>query len=577
MKRALFLIPLLAYALSAWCEQVITLRPTDDTYVYSNNTIRGMEDYLKVYHSTAGTQYRRIIFLKFDISTVPTVVDSVVLRMYTDGWAAGGDRSHRFDVYPVELNSWAEDDMTFADYKTKAGADNNTLLVSSQEYEAGSELAAGWVRWSSDALKTYVQDSAAAARTHLSLRIREKNVVKNGSSAVIVQFHSKENQSGFAPELIVYAPDDAQPADHDPIPVVHDSAEARLAAILLDDEPLEFFDKDTTSYHVYLPYTATGEPTLTAICLDTVAHYTVNGNSITVTSADGLHQKTYSVSYEVLPKMDLFLAIGQSNMSGRAPYADATEPMENIYLLTPNGGMEVSSNPMNKYSNIRKDLSVQGQGPHYMFALTMRDSLPDRTIGMIVNAQGGSSITLWYMPGKTNYDMTIARARKAQKWGEYKGIIWHQGSSDVSSGAADNYATYKSRLNTMVTSLRTDLGCDSLWFIAGEISPKDNHQTFNEVVIQQIASYISNADYVTCEGTSLMSDDTHFDEPSVQLMGKRYAEKMLQHVYPASPTPSGLETADNSRNQNSIIKILDHGQLCIQKNGVRYSVLGVRL
>lgn len=577
MKRALFLIPLLAYALSAWCEQVITLRPTDDTYVYSNNTIRGMEDYLKVYHSTAGTQYRRIIFLKFDISTVPTVVDSVVLRMYTDGWSAGGDNSHRFDTYPVSFSSWAEDDMTFADYKTKAGADNNNLLVSSKEYAAGSELAAGWVRWSSDALKTYVQDSAAAARTHLSLRIREKNVVKNGSSAVIVQFHSKENQSGFAPELIVYAPDDAQPADHDPIPVVHDSTEARLAAIFLDEEPLEFFNKDTTSYHVYLPYTSTTTPTLTAICLDTVARYVVNGNNIIVTSADGQHQKTYSVSYEVLPKMDLFLAIGQSNMSGRAPYADATEPMENIYLLTPNGGMEVSSNPMNKYSNIRKDLSVQGQGPHYMFALTMRDSLPDRTIGMIVNAQGGSSITLWYMPGKTNYDMTIARAKKAQKWGEYKGIIWHQGSSDVSSGAADNYATYKSRLNTMVTSLRTDLGCDTLWFIAGEISPKESHQTFNEVVIQPIASYITYADYVSCAGTSLMSDDTHFDEPSVQLMGKRYAEKMLQHVYPASPTPSGLETADNSRNQNSIIKILDHGQLCIQKNGVRYSVLGVRL
>ena len=577
MKRVIFAMLLFAYTMSAWCEQVITLRPTDDTYVYSNNTIRGMEDYLKVYHSTAGTQYRRIIFLKFDISTVPTVVDSVVLRMYTDGWAAGGDRSHRFDVYPVELNSWAEDDMTFADYKTKAGADNNTLLVSSQEYEAGSELAAGWVRWSSDALKTYVQDSAAAAGMHLSFRIREKNVVKNGSNAVIVQFHSKENQSDFAPELIVYAPDDAQPADHDPIPVVHDSAEARLAAIFLDEEPLEFFNKDTTSYHVYLPYTATTNPTLTAICLDTVARYVVNGNNIIVTSADGQHQQTYTLSYTVLPKMDLFLAIGQSNMSGRAPYADATEPMENIYLLTPNGGMEVSSNPMNKYSNIRKDLSVQGMGPHYQFALTMRDSLPGSTVGMVVNAQGGSSITLWYMPGKTNYDMTIARAKKAQKWGEYKGIIWHQGSSDVSSGAADNYATYKSRLNTMVTSLRTDLGCDTLWFIAGEISPKESHQTFNEVVIQPIASYITYADYVSCAGTSLMSDDTHFDEPSVLLMGQRYAEKMLQHVYPSDNMPSGLETADENHNLNSITKILDHGQLCIQKNGVRYSVLGVRL
>ena len=576
MKRVVFAMLLFAYTMSAWCEQVITLRPTDDTYVYSNNTIRGMEDYLKVYHSTAGSQYRRIIYIKFDISTVPTVVDSVVLRMYTDGWTAGGDKSHRFDVYPVELNSWAEDDMTFVDCKTKAGEDNTNLLVSSMEYEAGSEQVAGWVCWSSNAMATYVQDSAAAAKMHLSFRIREKNVVKNGSNAVVVQFHSKENQSNFAPELIVYAPDDAQPADHDPIPVVHDSAEARLAAIYLDGEPLEFFNKDTTSYHVYLPYTTTSDPVLTATCLDTVAHYVVNGNSIIVTSADAQHQQTYTLSYTVLPKMDLFLAIGQSNMSGRAPYADATEPMENIYLLMPNGGMEVSSNPMNKYSNIRKDLSVQGMGPHYQFALSMRDSLPDRTVGMVVNAQGGSSITLWYMPGKTNYDKTIARAKKALKWGEYKGIIWHQGSSDVSSGAADNYVAYKNKLNTMVTSLRTDLGCDTLWFIAGEIRAKESHQTFNEVVIQQIASYISHSDFVVSTGTSLMSDDTHFDEPSVQLMGQRYAEKILEHVYSSNDKPSGIEVSQESFNQNGVYKILDHGQLCIQKNGVRYSVLGVR-
>ena len=102
---------------------MITLRPSDDTYTYSNNTIRGMEDYLKVYHSTAGSQYRRITFLKFDISTVPTVVDSVVLRMYTNGWSAGGDKSHRFDAYPVLLNTWVEDDLTFANAGEKAGDD----------------------------------------------------------------------------------------------------------------------------------------------------------------------------------------------------------------------------------------------------------------------------------------------------------------------------------------------------------------------------------------------------------------------------------------------------------------------
>lgn len=574
MKRVFFLTLLSLFTLSAWCEQVITLRPSDDTYVYSNNTIRGMEDYLNVYHSTAGTQYRRVIFLKFDISSVPTEVDSVVLRMYTDGWKAGGDKSHRFDTYPVSLNTWAEDDMTFSDYKEKAGADNTTLLVSSSEYTAGSEQAAGWVRWSNEALKTYVQDSAAAAKTHLSFRIREKNVVKNGSNAVIVQFHSKENPSELAPELIIYAPDSAKPADHDPIPVVHDSAEARLSAILLDGEPLEFFDKDQTSYLVYLPYSTSSEPVLTAICLDTIARYVVSGNSITSTSADGEHQQTYTLTYTILPKMDLFLAIGQSNMAGRAPFEDARDPMEGIYLLTPKGGMDVSSNPMNKYSNIRKDLSVQGMGPHYQFALTMRDSLPDRTIGMVVNALGGSSITSWYKPGKSLYDATISRAQKAFKWGDFKGVIWHQGESDRTHAAEDHFATYKTQLSTLAASLRVDLCNDTLWFIVGELSQKDGREEFNEVVVQDVASYIPYSDFVTSVGTTLMSDNTHFDEPSVKLMGQRYAEKMLEHVYNA---PVSTNLVMTSLPIVDAMKVLQDGQMYILVNNTKISLLGQKI
>lgn len=571
MKRVLTVCLICMGWLTAWSEQVITLRPSDDTYTYSNNTIRGMEDYLKVYHSTAGSQYRRITFLKFDISTVPTVVDSVVLRMYTNGWSAGGDKSHRFDAYPVLLNTWVEDDLTFANAGEKAGANSSTILVSSQEYPAGSALAAGWVRWSNDALKTYVQDSAAAAKQFVSFRIREKNVVKNGSSGVVVEFHSKENLSDLAPELIVYAPDSAKPAERDTIPVVHDSTEARLAAIYLNDEKLEFFDKDKTSYTVNLPYATHTYPVLTATCMDTTAHYTVNGNSITCISADGEHQQTYTVSYTILPKMDLFLAIGQSNMSGRAPYADCAEPMEGIYLLTPAGGMEVSSNPMNKYSNIRKDLSVQGQGPHYRFAQILHDSLPGHTIGMVVNAQGGSSITAWYTEGKTNYDMTVKRIHEAMKWGEFKGIIWHQGSSDVTNGMADNFASYKMRKTTMVNSFRDEIGMDTLWFITGELYPtNENKAVFNDVVIRHVSDYIPYSDYVVSEGTVLMSDNAHFDEPSVQLMGERYAEKILHHVYPKNQTTA----LDTTPQKSGIVKVLQDGQIYILRNNQIMTLLG---
>ena len=569
--RIISVITLLAlsYNLSQ-AEQVIRLTPTEDTYCVNNSTIHGLEATMQVGHSQYG-EWQRKAYLKFDISSVPSEVDSVVVRVYTDGWDAGGSREHNFRLYPVARNDWAEDDVSYNNASTKLGAQiSSPILAESVPAGSGEAFSAGWVEWKGSELNKYVQDSAQAARPYLSLRLSETYIVKNANSGVIVRFHSKENTSGFAPEMIVYAPDSAKPVDPDTIPVVHDSTEARLSTILLDGEPLEFFDKDSFAYTVPLPYTATAEPTITAICLDTVARYAVDGNAITCTSADGQHQQTYTLTFQVLPKMDLFLAIGQSNMAGRAPYDDVAEPLENVYLLTPNASMEIASNPLNKYSNVRKDISVQGQGPHYQFARTMRDSLPDRTIGMVVNAQGGTSITIWYKPGTTNYDLTIARAKKAQKWGEYKGIIWHQGESDVTDGLSNNYATYKSRLQTMVSSLRTDLGCDTLWFIVGELSQKETHQTFNEVVIQQIASYISNADFVVSTGTSLLSDNTHFDEPSVQLMGLRYAEKILEHVYPVKK----ITALDQQPCLPNAEKILSNGQMYIVINNKKISLLG---
>ena len=513
-------------------EQVLRLVLVEDTYCVNNSSIHGMEPTMQVSHNQYG-EWQRVAYLKFDISTVPTEVDSVVLRLYTDGWQAGGSLEHRFRFYPVQRNDWAEDDISYTNASAKLGDRmDSPLLAESAPVGQGAALSAGWIEWRGEALRQYVTDSARAAREYVSLRLREANIVKSSSgSSVVVHFHSKEHTSGNMPELIVYSPDNALPADRDPVIEVHDSTEARLAKICVDGEPLENFDKDVYAYVVPLPYSTTEWPEVTASAMDTSATVAIDGTTVTTTSADGLHHQTYELHYEILPKMDLFLAIGQSNMSGRAPYADVAEPLEGVYLLTPNGSMEVAQNPLNKNSNIRKDLSVQGQGPHYQFARSLRDSLAGRTVGMVVNCQGGSSILSWYTSGKPNYDKTLERAKKALRWGEYKGIIWHQGESDVTNGLSDNYATYRTQLSRMIAGFRAELGCDTIWFIPGELRQRDATTTFNEVVIHDVSTYIPYSDYVVSSGTSTLSDNTHFDEASVQLMGQRYADKILEHVY----------------------------------------------
>ncbi len=649
MKKlfTLFSLFLITFLFSTFSVKAIsqTLIPSDDTYTYSDNNIRGMESLLKTYHSTAGNQFLRVVFLKFDISSLSPFVQSAKLRLYCNGFSAGGNAIHEFDLYPVTVNSWAEDDVTFLNFVEKAGADVASPLLASYVVPTGDALAAQYIEFSDPNLLKYISDSLAAGKRYISFRMREKYSVKNGTSGVVVEFHSKENESGFNPQLVVDEKDvellkasDIKangititgfseskyrnvvllPWNETIIPTVTATAkypdatvivtqatsltgtesqriakvsiqkgsdvltysvvfellppptDARLSEVTVDGKVLEFFDKDKEAYTVYLPYTQNTIPIVGAQTYDPNANVqVVAANSIiatepelnrtttlNVTSANGLTTKSYRVVFYKLPELDMVLAIGQSNMSGRAPYNDVADPMENVFLLTPAGEMEISANPMNKYSNIRKDISVQALGPSYTCALNLQSHL-NKPVGFIVNAQGGSSITTWYQPGKSNYDATLTRAKEAQRFGKIKAIIWHQGSSDNSAGLLDNFVNYKTNISKMVQNLRTDLNEPNLFFVLGELSERPEFDQFTANVVQPVATYIPNSDFIVTDGTSLLADGIHFDEPSAKLLGERYAEKIINNVY------SNTDTKSVKKNETPIY-IQEGNQLKIQ-------------
>jgi len=233
--------------------------------------------------------------------------------------------------------------------------------------------------------------------------------------------------------------------------------DAQLSDCAVDGKSIEFFDKTKLTYTFYLPYTAASVPVITPTTNDPAASFSVTNavsidptssqidrtTSVLVTSSNGLVTKTYTVEFIKLPKLDIILAMGQSNMSGRAPYADVTAPMNDVFLLTPGAELEVSSNPMNKYANIRKDLSLEALGPTYNCAIDLRDYFA-KPFGYVVNSQGGSAIDLWYKPTKANYDASILRAKQAQRFGTIRAIIWHQGEADRVAGEAETpvFTTY---------------------------------------------------------------------------------------------------------------------------------------
>ena len=222
-------------------------------------------------------------------------------------------------------------------------------------------------------------------------------------------------------------------------------------------------------------------------------------------------------------ELEIFVALGQSNMAGRADIGDYTASIDGAYLLDYDGAWVAAQNPMNMYSNIRKDLEDQKLGPSYSFAQTMAKYL-DKRVCMIVNARGGTSLSKFSEGGIYNEAM-MSRIKEANAYGDVKAVIWHQGESGSSS-----YSTYLSRLNELVVDIReaTD---DNFFFVAGQLGPwYDKYKGFNDNLVN-ISSEVSNSNYVVNDSLWHRGDSTHFNTISQIVLGQRYAQSVLHNVY----------------------------------------------
>lgn len=225
-------------------------------------------------------------------------------------------------------------------------------------------------------------------------------------------------------------------------------------------------------------------------------------------------------------RFDIYLLIGQSNMAGRAEIEPVDrDTLVGVWLftgLTPDN-WEAAANPLNKYSTVRKDLGMQKLGPGYTFAKTISKAFPDRSIGLVVNARGGTSIKEW-APGQKLYVEAIARARQAMQYGDIKGIVWHQGESDV-----ERSTLYLEELTTLIGALRKDLGNMKLPFVAGELSEDVPQRKVINEILQKLPSKVKYTRVASSQGTTTI-DKTHFNSSSQRKMGERMGQCMIEMI-----------------------------------------------
>lgn len=227
------------------------------------------------------------------------------------------------------------------------------------------------------------------------------------------------------------------------------------------------------------------------------------------------------------PDFHLYLLIGQSNMSGRGVITEEFEKMSDpeVLMLDKNNEWVVARHPLHFDKPARA-----GVGPGLSFGMEMHKHYPGVKIGLIPCAVGGTPIESW-QPGVMDrvtkqyaYDQALDRLKIAMQQGVIKGIIWLQGEANSTPEKSKNYMF---QLEELIKRLRGVCKNEKLPFVAGELGPyRENYSIINNL-IKSLPDEVPYTAIASSKGLKDKGDRTHFDSPSANELGKRFAAEML--------------------------------------------------
>ncbi|MBR5069661.1 MAG: sialate O-acetylesterase [Bacteroidales bacterium] len=236
---------------------------------------------------------------------------------------------------------------------------------------------------------------------------------------------------------------------------------------------------------------------------------------------------------------DIYLLIGQSNCAGRGYFLpeDTVNILDGVWLLNADLVPEPAVAPLNRYSNIRKDMSWQLVGPGMGFGPAMHQ-LTGRKVLLVQNARGGSALESWQVggDGEVSYlDSALVRTIPALQYGKLKGIVWHQGETDITNGTAGDI--YVERFAAMIAELRKRVGVgEKVPVVVGEVGQwawedSTKIEAFNHGTLDRLTREVPNCRKVSSDGLGFrMPDnpgDPHFSRDAAIELGQRYAEAMF--------------------------------------------------
>ena len=244
--------------------------------------------------------------------------------------------------------------------------------------------------------------------------------------------------------------------------------------------------------------------------------------------------------------VQVFIFAGQSNMSGAGKSNELNPALK---IVPPNAIVKIHF-----YGYDYTDFSAGNFGPEVEFIQEIAQAHPTQKFLFIKYAWGGTGISAW-LPGTYHYQTLKNKVYQAlgQLNVDYElaGFLWMQGETDAfNPNDAEQYAH---RLQTMISSLRNELGEPNLPVLVGQIDPPNAccAATVQAAEADFVASD-AHANLVLTDGLSrCWNDPIHYNSAGQIDLGHRFFESYQ------TLRPKGFEF----HCPENIVKVLEEGDV----------------
>ena len=267
-----------------------------------------------------------------------------------------------------------------------------------------------------------------------------------------------------------------------------------------------------------------------------------------------------SVCFAQDPNLHIYLAYGQSNMSGQATVTD-TDRQTNPRFLVLRAGNH-SNQKVGEFYPAAPPMghSQSKVGIVDFFGRKMIKELPESITVAVANvAIGGQSIDLFdkdrntaYVQNAKNKNDTwwiqylneyggdvhkriVEMGKIAKQKGVIKGFLFHQGEADYQM--KDWPERVKKVYDQFIEELELDP--EKTPILLGELAPTGDLGWRNDAV-KEAADLIPNGYVISAQGCPAIKEPSytlHFTRDGYQTLGERYAEKMLELLKAQEPAP----------------------------------------